>query len=114
MAEIADVLDNSRDAAKYRKLFDDVKEAFGARYLLGSKLPVNPAPVSAVRQMMDQADAISRGNLKAVDYGPITSQVFDTDLFTPTQTAYVLALHFDLLPQNLRSLAGCAAACGQY
>jgi alpha-L-rhamnosidase len=54
---------------------------------------------------MDRADAISRGNLKAVDYGPVTSQVFNTDLFTPTQTAYVLALHFDLLPEKLRPLA---------
>jgi len=54
---------------------------------------------------MDRADAISRGNLKAVNYGPITSQVFNTDLFTPTQTAYVLALHFDLLPEKLRPLA---------
>jgi alpha-L-rhamnosidase len=105
MAQIADALGNRHDAAKYRKLFADVKDAFGARYLQGSKLSANPAPASAVRQMMDQADAISRGNLKAVDYGPITSQVFDTGLFTPTQTAYVLALHFDLLPQNLRPLA---------
>jgi alpha-L-rhamnosidase len=43
--------------------------------------------------------------LKAVDYGAITSQVFNSDLFTPTQTAYVLALHFDLLPEDLRSRA---------
>jgi alpha-L-rhamnosidase len=50
---------------------------------------------------MDRADAISRGNLKAVDYGPVASQVFNTDLFTPTQTAYVLALHFELLPEKL-------------
>src|SRR5215218_7557465 len=54
---------------------------------------------------MDDADAISRGNLKAVDYGPIQSQVFNTDMFTPTQTAYVLALHFDLLPDELRPVA---------
>jgi alpha-L-rhamnosidase len=40
-----------------------------------------------------------------VDYGPITSEVFDTDFFTPTQTAYVLALYFDLLPDELRPLA---------
>ena len=54
---------------------------------------------------MDQADAISRGNLKRVDYGKVTSQVFNTKLFTPTQTAYVLALHFDLLPEELRAQA---------
>jgi alpha-L-rhamnosidase len=55
--------------------------------------------------MMDTADAISRGNLKVVDYGPVTSEVFNTDLFSPNQTAYVLALHFDLLPEALRSKA---------
>ncbi len=105
MAQIAAALGKTREAAKYRKLFADVKKAFAARYLKGSKLPATPAPPSAMRQMIDGADAISRGNLKAVDYGPIASQVFNTDLFTPTQTAYVLALHFDLLPEKLRPIA---------
>ena len=54
---------------------------------------------------MDDADALSRGNLKAMDYGPIASKVFNTDRFTPTQTSYVLALRFDLLPEELRPLA---------
>src|SRR5262249_18522272 len=75
------------------------------RYLKGSKVSVTAAPPSAVRKRMDDADATSRGNLKVVDYGPIPSEVFNTDLFTPTQTAYVLALHFDLLPENLRPIA---------
>jgi alpha-L-rhamnosidase len=35
----------------------------------------------------------------------VTSQVFNTDLFSPTQTAYALALYFDLLPDGLRPLA---------
>ncbi len=106
MAQIAAVLGKPRDAAKYRKLFGDVKKAFGARYLKGSKAdPWRRAAVSGCASMMDGADAISRGNLKAVDYGPVTSQVFNTELFTPTQTAYVLALHFDLLPARLRALA---------
>ena len=105
MAQIAAALGKQRDAARYRKLFAEVKKAFGNRYLKGGKLPANAAPASQMRQMMDGADAISRGNLKAVDYGPITSEVFNTDLFTPTQTAYVLALHFDLLPEKLRPFA---------
>jgi len=54
---------------------------------------------------MEQADGISRGNLKPMDYGPVTSQVFNTDQFTPTQTSYILALHFDLLPEQMRPLA---------
>jgi alpha-L-rhamnosidase len=105
MAQIAGVLGKTGEAARYRNLFADVKKAFAARYLQGSELPANAASPSQIRQMMDGADAISRGNLKAVDYGPITSEVFNTDLFTPTQTAYVLALHFDLLPEKLRPLA---------
>jgi alpha-L-rhamnosidase len=54
---------------------------------------------------MDDADRISRGNLQQVDYGEIRSQVFNTDLFTPTQTSYVLALYFNLLPADLQPLA---------
>ncbi len=105
MAQIAAVLGKTREAARYRRLFAEVKKAFAARYLKGSRLPAAPAPPSEVRRKMDRADAISRGNLKTVDYGPVTSQVFNTDLFTPTQTAYVLALHFGLLPEKLRPLA---------
>lgn len=105
MAQIADVLGKQDDAESYHQLFSDVKAAFGNRYLKGSGLPENPAPPSQMRQMMDGADAISRGNLQAVDYGSIESAVFNTELFTPTQTAYVLALHFDLLPEKLRTQA---------
>jgi alpha-L-rhamnosidase len=106
MAQIADVLGNSEDAAKYRQLFANVREAFGARYLVGgSTLPIAAAPPSAMRKAMEEADALSRGHLKAVDYGPIASQVFNIERFVPTQTAYVLALHFDLLPAELRPLA---------
>ena len=105
MAQIAAVLGKPRDAAKYRKLFADVKRVFGARYLKGSKETRGGAQPSQARHMMDSADAISRGNLETVDYGPITSKVFNNELFTPTQTAYVLALHFDLLPARLRPLA---------
>ena len=33
------------------------------------------------------------------------SDVFNSDLFTPTQTSYVLALHFNLLPDEMRETA---------
>jgi alpha-L-rhamnosidase len=105
MAQIAAVLGKEHDVADYRQLFSEVKAAFAGRFLKGSKATAEAVQPSAIRQRMDRADAISRGNLKQVDYGPVTSQVFNTDLFTPTQTSYVLALHFDLLPENLRSQA---------
>jgi alpha-L-rhamnosidase len=105
MAQIAAVLGKAEEAKQYRQLFAEVKQAFGNRYLAGSPLPTHSAPTSQLRTMMDTADAIARGNLKAVDYGPVSSQVFNTDLFSPTQTAYVLALHFDLLPEELRPVA---------
>jgi len=104
MAQIATILGKTRDAAKYRKLLKDVKQAFQDRYLRGKVQPVSVKP-SAMRQRMDDADAISRGNLKAFDYGPVTSKVFNTNVFTPNQTAYVLALYFDLLPDKLRPMA---------
>jgi len=105
MAQIAAVLGKTREAIKYRKLFEDVKAAFGARFLKGSKLSRNAAQLSELRCIAEHGDALSRGNLKVVDYGQIPSEVFNTSLFTPTQTAYVLALHFDLLPEKLRPLA---------
>lgn len=105
MSEIAAVLGKPEDAARYRKLFDDVKTVFASRYLVGSAIPVVPVVPSEIRRQMDEADALSRGNLQAVDYGAITSKVFNTDLFEPSQTAYVLALYFDLLPEDLRPLA---------
>jgi alpha-L-rhamnosidase len=105
MAQIAAVLGKKQDAARYEKLFENVKEAFCNRYLKGSKIPVVSAPPSAIRKQMDHADAISRGNLKAFDYGAVSSEVFNDKLFTPTQTAFVLALHFNLLPDELRETA---------
>jgi hypothetical protein len=105
MAQIAEVLGYEADAARYRDVFAETKAAFGARYLFGSKLPVVTLPPSRMRRQMDDADAISRGNLAVVDYGPVESRVFNSELFTPTQTAYILALHFDLLPQEFRPQA---------
>jgi alpha-L-rhamnosidase len=105
MAEIAAALGKKRDAATYQKLFEDVKAAFGTRYLVGGNVARDAELRSDLRRRMEDADAISRGKLKAVDYGPIASKVFNTDLFTPMQTAYVLALHFKLLPDSLRQPA---------
>jgi alpha-L-rhamnosidase len=103
MAKIASVLGQTKDAATYQKLFEDSRAAFQKRFLKGSKAKISKA--AKKRLEMSQAENISRGNLEVVDYGPIQSEVFNTDLFTPSQTAYVLALHFDLLPENLRSIA---------
>jgi alpha-L-rhamnosidase len=105
MARIAGVLGKTEDAEKYRQLFAAVKDAFARRYLQGGEPTVTAVPAAQGHQNVAAADAISRGNLQAVDYGPISSEVFNSDLFTPTQTAYVLALHFDLLPEELRPQA---------
>ena len=105
MAQIAAVLGKDEDAANYRRLLSNIKQAFFDHYLKGSAVSVAVAKPSEIRLRLERNDAIARGNLKAVDYGPITSRVFNTDVFTPTQTAYVLALHFDLLPEELRPLA---------
>ncbi len=103
MAQIAGVLGKRNDASKYRKLFSDVKKAFQERYLKGGT--VTAEEISEARKLAEQEHGISRGNLERVDYGPVSSEVFNTELFTPSQTAYVLALHFDLLPEKLCPLA---------
>ena len=105
MAQIADVLGKKEEAARYEALFEEVKKAFQNRFLEGGTLSGADAAALKERRDMNQADAISRGNLQAVDYGEIDSDVFNTELFRPTQTSYVLALHFDLLPEGLRPIA---------
>ena len=105
MSQIAAILGKDEDAARYEQLWHEVKEVFGRRYLAGGEVPDTAVQPSAMRQQMEMADAISQGNLKKKDYGPVESKVFNTDLFTPNQTAYVLALHFDLLPEALRPVA---------
>jgi alpha-L-rhamnosidase len=105
MAQIATVLGKTREAAHYRKLFAEVKKAFGARFLVGAQRSEEEMQAAIDRQQVAEADAISRGNLKTVEYGPVASKVYDTRYFQPSQTAYVLGLHFDLLPAKLRAPA---------
>lgn len=105
MMRIAEILGKVEDIVRYRNLFNEVKAAFGARYLIGSQLHEKEPQQVGARVNVAHADAVSRGNLQVVDYGPIASEVFNTDFFAPSQTAYVLALHFDLLPETLRPLA---------
>lgn len=103
MAQIASILGKRNDASKYRKLFNSVTKAFQERYLKGGNL--SPEGLEEARKQAEREHSISRGNLEVVDYGPVSSEVFNTELFTPSQTAYVLALCFDLFPEKLRSLA---------
>lgn len=105
MAQIAAILGKSDDAARYQQLFEDVKTVFANRYLVGSTVPLVAVKPSEMRRQMDDADRLSRGNLQVIDYSGVESDVFNAELFTPTQTAYVLALHFDLLPEDLRASA---------
>jgi len=105
MAQIAAVLGKTRETTRYRRLYGEVKKAFAQRFLVGSAQSGTAARPSAMRRSVDMLDAISRGNIQAADYGSIVSRVFNTALFTPSQTAYVLALQFGLLPEKLRPLA---------
>ncbi|MCB0007077.1 MAG: glycoside hydrolase family 78 protein [Anaerolineales bacterium] len=105
MSQIATILGKAADAARYEQLWQEAREAFQQRYLVGGTAPDTSVQPSEMRQQMEMADAISQGNLEKVDYGPVESKVFNTDLFTPNQTAYVLALHFELLPEELRPVA---------
>lgn len=101
MGDIAETLGHTNDARKYRDLFNEIKSVFQGRFLKGGHADA----AQTARRDLSQADAVSRGNLEVIDYGPVSSEVFNTELFTPTQTAYVLALHFGLLPEALQPLA---------
>jgi alpha-L-rhamnosidase len=103
MAQIAAVLGKADDVERYQQLFVDVKEAFAKRFLVGSEVPVGAEAYAT--ELVADADRLSHGSLKAVDYGTINSEVFNADFFKPSQTSYVLALHFELLPEDMRPLA---------
>lgn len=105
MAEMAEAIGDQAAAARYGQLFAEVREAFQNRFLVGGTLTAEDLVEAKARTDVAQADAISRGNLQHAAYGPVTSEVYNTELFTPTQTAYVLGLHFDLLPEGLRERA---------
>jgi alpha-L-rhamnosidase len=105
MAQIAGILQKPDDAARYQQLFTDVRYAFCERFLVGGRQAPVVLPSTSVQKALDEQDKVSQGTLAVADYGPIPSEVFDIHLFTPTQTAYVLALYFDLLPESLRSAA---------
>ncbi len=104
MARIAAALGYADDAARYGELFDQIKAAFADRFLIGSVAVSTDVPAQ-ISKLLDEQDTLSRGKLSRIDYETVTSQVFNTNLFTPSQTAYVLALHFDLLPDALVPLA---------
>jgi alpha-L-rhamnosidase len=105
MSRIADVLGRRRDAAAYRRLFNEIKIAFSDRYLVGGAGVPADEKMTPMRAQMEGALSSSDGNLAKVDYGAVESQIFNTAVVQPSQTAYVLALHFDLLPRRLRAAA---------
>jgi alpha-L-rhamnosidase len=105
MAQIATILGKPDDSEKCRRLFDEIKAAFAARFLFGSHVTASSSVPSEAWKRVEEADRLSDGTLQMVDYGTIESEVFNTNLFKPTQTAYVLALNFDLLPEAMRPLA---------
>lgn len=105
MTKIALILGKDEDAKRYEKLHKDVKTVFQNRFLKGGSLSATELKAIKDRQDVRLADGISQGNLEKKDYGEINSDVYNTELFTPTQTAYVLGLHFDLLPNTLKARA---------
>ncbi|MEM7735961.1 MAG: family 78 glycoside hydrolase catalytic domain, partial [Deinococcota bacterium] len=105
MANIAKILGKTEDAMRYDELFEAVKDVFQQRFLAGGSLTADEISSIKAKRSAVAADAISQGNLEHHSYGEISSQVYNTDLFTPTQTAYVLGLHFDLLPEDMKAHA---------
>ncbi len=86
MAEMADAIGRADDAARYRGLYDVIRAAFMARY------------VAADGRVFPQDGDLERTGA----YAP--SHVY-TGGIGESQTGYLLALAFDLLPDTLRSAA---------
>ena len=62
-----------------------------------------PDDAEKYQQLFEEVKAAFAGRFLTNDES--ATSVFKDGLFEPTQTAYVLSLHFDLLPENLRPLA---------
>jgi alpha-L-rhamnosidase len=77
MSRMARVLNKTHEAARYEQLFQHVREAFQRRFAKNRNVP------------------FKKGDIPSFD-GPLNVE---------TQTAYVLALQFDLLPEELRPSA---------
>jgi alpha-L-rhamnosidase len=84
MSQMAHALGKTADEQKYRELFEKIKAAFNTAYVRpdGFVGGVPPPPVFA------------SGTATKLSDKPVE-----------TQTGYVLALHMDLLPDSLRSVA---------
>jgi alpha-L-rhamnosidase len=105
MAQIAAVLGKHDEATQYRQLFENIKAVFQARFLFGSSETLSSSEPSEAWKRLEALDRLTTGVLPAADYRQGKSSVLNTGLFAPTQTAYVLALHFDLLPDDMRPFA---------
>jgi alpha-L-rhamnosidase len=100
MSKMARAIGRDSEAEEYTRLFDDVRRAWIERFgnkgscpLYKGDTTLYSSPTSIYEQM---------GVKPSGDQGEAQSASFSSPLTVQTQTAYVLALHFDLLPENLR------------
>lgn len=90
VAKAAAILGKSEDAAKYDKLFHDITDAFNKTFV---------GPDGSITAIGGGGFRGGRGAAP-----PSTSTSTNATRVGNTQTAYILALQFDLVPENLRRI----------
>jgi len=94
MSKMAAAIGRTAEAEQYAALFEKVRRAWNDRFLnKGDRTLYSPSSTSIYEQLGTKAS----GDQPAAHSASISSP-----LAVQSQTAYVLALHFDLLPDDLR------------
>ncbi|HEX3356209.1 MAG TPA: glycoside hydrolase family 78 protein, partial [Tepidisphaeraceae bacterium] len=94
MAKMARAVGKTAEAEKYTRLFEQVRAAWNARFVKKEGAAVEAAVANSVYEDM--------GVKASGDPAASRSVSISSPLSVQSQTAYVLALHFDLLPDGLQ------------
>jgi alpha-L-rhamnosidase len=95
MSKMARAIGRTSEAEQYAALFERVRRAWNDRFLnKGDTTLHSPASTSIYEELGTKASGDQPGAGSASISSPLAVQ---------SQTAYVLALHFDLLPDDLRA-----------
>ncbi len=94
MSKMAKAIGKTAEAEKYAGLFEQVRAAWNVRFVKKEGAAVEAPVANSVYEDM--------GVKASGDGAPSRSASISSPLTVQSQTAYVLALHFDLLPENLR------------
>ena len=94
MSKMAKAIGKDSEAEGYARLFEQVRGAWNKRFVTEGNAKLSSASSNAIyEELGTKASGAAAGSRCASISSPLSVQ---------SQTAYVLALHFDLLPDDLR------------